>query len=68
LIADNLNERLTATGYAPLKVSTPAVYKNTISAGVEFSRDQDEKQEISFYFLKHKALVVDWTMTPLPKK
>jgi hypothetical protein len=48
--------------------STPEVYKNIISEGVEFSKDQGEKQEISFYFLKHKALVIDWTMAPIPKK
>ena len=68
LIADNLKNRLAATGYPMLEFSTPAVYKNTITAGVEFSKDQDEKQELSFYFLKHKALVIDWTMAPIPKK
>jgi hypothetical protein len=68
LIADAFKDRLAAAGFPSLVVSTPAVYKNTISEGVEFSKDQDEKQEISFYFLKHKALVIDWTMAPIPKK
>jgi hypothetical protein len=68
LIANALKDRLAADGYASLEFSTPGVYKNTISEGVEFSKDQKEKQEISFYFLKHKALVVDWTLAPIPKK
>jgi hypothetical protein len=68
LIADALKDRLAADGYTSLVLSAPAVYKNTISEGVEFSKDQDEKQEISFYFLKHKALVIDWTLAPIPKK
>jgi len=67
-IADNLRDRLAEEGFAKLEVSTPAVYKNSISEGIEFSKDQDEKQELSFYFLKHKALVVEWTMAPVPKK
>jgi len=68
LIVNALKERLAAEGYAELEFSTPEAYKNTISEGVEFSKDQHEKQEISFYFLKHKALVVDWTLAPVPKK
>jgi len=68
LIAGALKDRLIAAGFVNLEVSAPAVYKNTISEGVEFSKDQDEKQEISFYFLKHKAMVIDWTLSPIPKK
>lgn len=67
-IADALRDRLAAAGYVSLEISTPAVYKNSISEGVEFSKEQDEKQELSFYFLKHKALVVEWTLAPIPKK
>jgi hypothetical protein len=68
LIADALKDRLAANGYVGLEFSTPVVYKNAISEGVEFSKDQHEKQEISFYFLQHKALVIDWTLAPIPKK
>ena len=68
LIADAFKERLSAAGYASLETSAPEVYKNTISEGVEYSKDQEEKQELSFYFLKHKALVIDWTLAPIPKK
>jgi hypothetical protein len=67
-IANAIKERLAAAGFLSLEVSTPAVYKNTIPEGIEFSKDQDEKQEISYYFLKHKALVIDWTIAPIPKK
>jgi hypothetical protein len=67
-MAIDLKDRLAASGFQGLEVSQAAVYKNTISEGVEFSKDQDEKQEISFYFLKHRALAIDWTMAPIPKK
>ena len=68
MIAEAIKERLAAAGYPSLEFSTPATYKNTISGGVEFSKEQTEKQELSFYFLKHKAVVVEWTMAPIPKK
>ena len=68
LIVDALKERLSAAGYPSLELSVPEIHKNTISEGVEFSKDQEEKQEISFYFLKHKALVIDWTLAPIPRR
>ena len=68
LIANALKDRLAAAGFLSLEVSAPAVYKNAISEGVEYCKDQDEKHELSFYFLKHKALVIEWTMAPIPKK
>ncbi len=68
MIADALKDRLLAAGYAKLESGTPEVYKNTIVEGVQFNKEQNEKQEISFFFLKHKALVIDWTLSPLPKK
>ena len=67
-VVDALKDRLAAAGYASLVASAPEVYKNTIAQGVDFSKDQKEKQELSFYFLKHKALVIDWTLSPIPKK
>jgi hypothetical protein len=68
LIVDAFKSGLDAAGYVNLISSTPSVYKNTISEGVEFNKDQNEKQEISFYYLKHKALVIEWTLSPIPKK
>ncbi|MDE2027223.1 MAG: hypothetical protein KGK03_09640 [Candidatus Omnitrophica bacterium] len=67
-IAANLRDRLAASGFASLELSEPAAYKNTISEGVPFSKEQDEKQELLFYFLKHKALGLDWTLGPIPRK
>ena len=67
-IAHSLCDRLAAAGFLKLETSIPGVYKNSIPEGVEFSKDQDEKQELSFYFLKHKALVIDWTLAPIAKK
>jgi len=67
-IVDALIDRLASAGYIALEASTPAVYKNTISEGIEFSKDQDEKQDLSFYFLKHKAMAIEWTLAPIPKK
>ena len=67
-IAEGFKERLAAQGYAVLETSPVTVYKNSIAEGVEFSKEQTEKQEISFYFLKHKAMVIDWTMSPIPKQ
>ena len=67
-ITNSFKERLAAAGYLSLEVSAPAVYKNNISEGVEFSKEQEEKQELSFFFLKHKALVIEWTMAPIPRK
>lgn len=68
LIADSFKDRLAQTGLPTLVLAAPLVYKNSIPEGVEFSKDQNEKQEICFYYLKHKALVVEWTMTEIPKK
>ena len=68
MIADALKDDLAAAGFEGLALSQPCVYKNSIPEGVAFSKEQKEKQEISFYFLKHKALVIDWTMAPIPKK
>ena len=67
-MANTIKDRLSADGFLALEISTPAVFKNTISEGVEFGKDQDEKQVLSFYFRKHKALVLEWTMAPIPKK
>jgi len=68
LIIDGFKERLTAAGFVSLEASVPIVYKNTILDGVVYSKDQNEKQELSFYFLKHKAIVIDWTLAPVPRK
>ena len=68
MIADAVKDSLAAAGFAGILVSEPCVYKNSIPEGVAFSKEQNEKQELSFYFLKHKALAVDWTLAAIPKK
>jgi len=68
MIAEAIKDRLSSAGFVSLLVSQPCVYKNSITEGVEFSKDQHEKQELCFYFLKHKALAVDWSLAPIPKK
>lgn len=67
-MAQALKDRLADAGFVNMLVSPPCVYKNSIPEGVEFSKDQDENQEIVFYFLKHKAIVIDWTLASIPKK
>jgi len=68
MIADALKDALAAAGFVGLLVSPVCVYKNSIPEGVAFSKEQKEKQELTFYFLRHKALVIDWTLAPIPKK
>ena len=68
LLTDVLKSRLDQAGYGSLEVSAPEIHKNSIQHGIEFSKEQNEKQELSFYFLKHKALVIEWTLAPIPKK
>jgi hypothetical protein len=68
MVADAVKDSLAAAGFASILVSEPCVYKNSIPEGVAFSKEQKEKQEISFYFLKHKAVAIDWTLAAIPKK
>ena len=68
LIVDALKDRLAAAGFSSILSSLPCVYKTKIPEGVEFSKGQDEKQELSFYVLKRKAMAIDWTLPPIPKK
>ncbi len=68
IFTQSIKDGLEAAGFISLEASTPFTFKNTISEGVEFSKDQQEKQRLSCYYLKHKALVVDWTLAPIPRK
>lgn len=64
-LAEGLKQGL---GISSLILSAPVSEKNSLPGGIEFSADQSEKQEISFYFWKKKALVVDLTMAALPSR
>ena len=68
MVATHLKGRITSSGYAELVLSPPSMYKNTVGAGVEFSPDQNESQEVIFSYLKHKAIAVEITLAPLPRK
>lgn len=68
MVADALNSELSAKGYAALVPSKPQNYKNSVMGGVEFSPDQKTKHEITFVYFKHKAIGVDLTLAPIPKK
>ena len=67
-IAGEFKNELAHQGYAEMVLSVPKNYKNNVIQGVEFSTDQKIKQEISFFYFKHKAIVVELTMAPIPKK
>lgn len=61
-LAEGLKQGLVVHGAPPLVLSSAVSDKNSLQDGIEFSSDQTEKQEISFYFWKKKVLVVDITM------
>jgi|CXWL01.1.fsa_nt_gi hypothetical protein len=67
-LADKFKESLAQSGYPSLVLSEPVSSKNSLSEGIDFSSDQTQKQEISFYFWKKKALVVDLTMADLSRR
>lgn len=64
-LAEGLKQALAGQGAGQLVLSAPVSDKNSLQDGVEFSADQTEKQEVSFYFWKKKVLVVDLTMASL---
>lgn len=68
LLAEKFKGKLSETGFPELFLSKPACNKNSLPDGVDFSHDQKQKQEISFYFWKKKAMVVDITMADLPRR
>lgn len=68
LLAEKFKERLSESGFADLVISKPTCNKNSLPEGIDFSADQKQKQEISFYFWKKKAMVVDISMADLPRR
>lgn len=64
MLAEKFKSSLSdSAGAPPLVLSKPACNKNSLPEGVDFSADQKQKQEISFYFWKKKSMVVDITLT-----
>ena len=68
LLAEKFKERLAESGFPELFLSKPACNKNSLPEGIDFSADQKQKQEISFYFWKKKAMVVDITMADFSRR
>lgn len=62
MLAEKLKNSLSDSGFPSLVLSKPVCNKNGLPEGVDFSSDQKQKQEISFYFWKKKAMVVDLTL------
>ncbi len=59
---------ITKQGYMDLVMSVPHNYKNSILEGVEFSPDQIIKHELSLFYWKRKAIVVEITMGSIPNR
>lgn len=68
MLAEKFRNSLSDTGLSSLVFSKPICGKNSLSEGIDFSVDQKQKQEISFYFWKKKAMVVDLVMTELSRQ
>ncbi len=65
-LATKFKENL--SGASSLIMSDPISNKNSIPEGIDFSSDQTQKQEISFYIWKKKAIVVDLTMADVSRR
>lgn len=66
--AEKFKEGLSQSGASSLILSAPVSNKNSIPEGIDFSSDQTQKQEISFYLWKKKALVVDLTLADVSRR
>jgi hypothetical protein len=67
LIAGYFVKELSANGYIFLEMSHFESYINTAVNGVNFSSDQDIKDEIEFFIKGDKKIVAELTMTPLQR-
>ncbi len=68
LLAEGLKAKLVEMGYASLAISTPSSYRSNVVDGVEYSPDQKKLQELSFFYFKHKTIVVELTLGAIPTK
>jgi len=68
MLANALVEELAKKGYADLFLSAPSNYKNSIMQGAEYSLDQTQKYELSFFCWKRKAIVVESSFASIPTK
>jgi len=68
LLSGNFKSEISNLGYKDLSMSAPVKHRNTIPEGIEFSYDQYDKYECSFYLWNEKTIVVDITMAKIPNK
>lgn len=67
LIAGYFVKELSANGYIFLEMSHFESYINTAVNGINFSADQDVKDEVEFFIKGDKKLVAELTMQPLQR-
>lgn len=68
LLGGSFKNELSNMGFVDMSMSAPSNYRNTVMQGVEYSQDQQTKQEFSFFYWKRKAIVVEVTMANIPEK
>lgn len=68
VLGGSFKNELSNMGFIDMSMSAPHNYKNTVMQGVEYSPDQETKQEFSFYYWKRKAIVVEVTLANIPQK
>ncbi len=68
LLVAAFKSELVRLGYVDLVVGGPHNYKNSVMEGVEYSPDQQNKLEFSFFYWKRKAIVVELTLAAIPLK
>jgi hypothetical protein len=67
-IAANFRDALAQNGCPVLVLSDPVTGKNSIPDGIDFSTDQSQKSEFSFYFWRKKSMVIDVTMADIARR
>lgn len=67
-IAGKFRDALAQNGCPALVLSDPVTGKNSIPDGIDFSPDQSQKNEFSFYFWKKKSMVIDVTMADIARR
>lgn len=68
LLGGGFKNELSGLGYADMYMSSPSSYKNSVTEGIEYSQDQNKKYELSFYYWKRRALIIEVTMGVIPLK
>ncbi|MBF0522371.1 MAG: hypothetical protein HQL24_04855 [Candidatus Omnitrophica bacterium] len=67
-IASQFNNEIQNLGYKELAISKPLTFKNDVPGGAPFYYEETRYYELSAYFWKQKALVLNLTLGPVSKK